>query len=125
MVGFMPNEAKDGVTISGIEVLAQNETPGLGANMKNPGNNLEKSALNNDPSTMTFKVKKEGGSFDALTGSTISSRAYANAMETAYAGYLKATGQLEDIKIEDTTSGATDTASGATTDAASGATNNK
>jgi hypothetical protein len=41
-----------------------------------------------------FGVTKEGGSFDALTGSTISSRAYANAIETAYAGYLWATGRL-------------------------------
>ena len=125
MVGFTPTtEDGDDVIISGIEVLAQNETPGLGANMKNPGNNLEKSALKNDPSSMTFKVRKEGGSFDALTGSTISSRAYANAVETAYAGYLMAIGQLDTTYKEDTASGATDTASGAT-DTASGATNNK
>ena len=44
---------------------------------------------------MTFAVSKEGGSFDALTGSTISSRAYANAVETAYAGYLWAIGALD------------------------------
>jgi electron transport complex protein RnfG len=50
-------------------------------------------------------VSKEGGSFDALTGSTISSRAYANAVETAYAGYLWAKGELP--SAEDAMSGAT------------------
>jgi electron transport complex protein RnfG len=54
---------------------------------------------------LAFAVSKEGGSFDALTGSTISSRAYANAVETAYAGYLWAKGELP--SAEDALSGAT------------------
>ena len=61
-------------------------------------------------STLKFSVTKEGGSFDALTGSTISSRAYANAVESAYAGYLWAKGRLETDKQSDN-----DTASGAST----------
>ena len=90
-------------------------------------------ALNN----VSFKVKKDdaNGSFDSLTGSTISSRAYVNAVETAYAGYLMAKGELDETKVvgADSASGATnakraaesevveevaedvDTASGATT----------
>ena len=50
---------------------------------------------------------------------TISSRAYVNAVETAYAGYLKAKGLLDE-----STSGVEDAASGATSsnDAMSGAT---
>ena len=114
MVGFV--EDGDNVTISGVEVLSQNETPGLGANMTKPDNALLMSILAKNPAELNFKVKKDdyNGSFDSLTGSTISSRAYANAVETAYAGYLKAKGLLnaEDVN---TTSGATnDTASGAT-----------
>ena len=114
MVGFV--EEGDNLTISGVEVLSQNETPGLGANMTKPDNALLMSILAKDPAELNFKVKKDdyNGSFDSLTGSTISSRAYANAVETAYAGYLKAKGLLnaEDVN---TTSGATnDTASGAT-----------
>ena len=70
-----------------------------------------------NPAELTFKVKKDdaNGSFDSLTGSTISSRAYVNAVETAYAGYLKAKDLL------DTSIGA---ASGATntSDSESGAT---
>ena len=118
LVGFV--ETADNVTIKGVEVLLHNETPGLGANMKQPGNALEQSILEKNPAEMIFKVKKDdaNGSFDSLTGSTISSRAYANAVETAYAGYLHAKGLLVE-KVEDvnTMSGATHTS-----DAASGAT---
>ena len=126
MVGFV--EDGDNVTISGVEVLSQNETPGLGANMTQPGNALVSSILKKNPAELTFKVKKDdaNGSFDSLTGSTISSRAYANAVETAYAGYLNAKGLLNESKISGA-SGATNTSdseSGATTtaDSESGAT---
>ena len=99
MVGFMEQDGN--VIISGVEVLSQNETPGLGANMTIPGNVLETSILKKNPAELTFKVKKDdaNGSFDSLTGSTISSRAYVNAVETAYAGYLKAKGMLDESKI--------------------------
>jgi electron transport complex protein RnfG len=109
MVGFV----EDGNTssISGVEVLAQSETPGLGANMTVPGNVLEKSILGKNPQTLKFKVKKDdaSGSFDSLTGSTISSRAYVNAVETAYAGYLKARGWLDEGDASSTPTGATAT----------------
>ena len=135
MVGFVEEDGN--VTISGVKVLAQSETPGLGANMTQPGNALENSILKKNPAELSFKVKKDdaNGSFDSLTGSTISSRAYVNAVETAYAGYLMAKGQLDETKVvgADSASGATnskrtaksevveevvedvDTASGATT----------
>ena len=118
MVGFA--EDGDNVIISGVEVLSQNETPGLGANMTKPGNALEKSILKKNPAELNFKVKKDdlNGSFDSLTGSTISSRAYANAVETAYAGYLNAKGLLvEKVEDDNTMLDATHTS-----DAASGAT---
>ena len=135
MVGFVEEDGN--VTISGVKVLAQSETPGLGANMTQPGNALENSILKKNPAELSFKVKKDdaNGSFDSLTGSTISSRAYVNAVETAYAGYLMAKGELDETKVvgADSASGATnskrtaqsevveevvedvDTASGATT----------
>lgn len=114
MVGFV--EEGDNLTISGVEVLSQNETPGLGANMTKPDNALLKSILAKDPAELSFKVKKDdaNGSFDSLTGSTISSRAYANAVETAYAGYLKAKGLLNAEDVNTTSGATTDTASGAT-----------
>ena len=95
MVGFVEDEAGR-AKIHGVKVLSQKETPGLGANMIKPGNKLESSILGKYAEELTFKVKKDDpkGSFDALTGSTISSRAYANAVETAYAGYLMKKGLL-------------------------------
>ena len=112
MVGFI--EESGDVMISGVKVLSQNETPGLGANMTQPGNALEMSILKKNPAELSFKVKKDdaNGSFDSLTGSTISSRAYINAVETAYAGYLNAKGLLDETKISgaNATSGATSAA---------------
>lgn len=127
MVGFV--EQEDSTTlISGVKVLSQKETPGLGANMIKPDNKLEASIKRQpNPAKLVFKVKKDdaSGSFDALTGSTISSRAYVNAVETAYAGYLWATGRLDLSKeaIESAPSGAsTPSNKGAEDVAATGAT---
>lgn len=93
MVGFVERDGE--AVINSVEVLSQKETPGLGANMTKEGNSLIRSVAGKQASQLTFSVSKEGGSFDALTGSTISSRAYANAVETAYAGYLWAMGRLD------------------------------
>lgn len=127
MVGFV--EQHDSTTlISGVKVLSQKETPGLGANMIKPNNKLEASIKRQpNPAQLVFKVKKDdaSGSFDALTGSTISSRAYVNAVETAYAGYLWATGRLDlsEEAIEAAPSGASaPTEEGAEDVAATGAT---
>lgn len=105
MVGF--KEEGDRAVINAVEVLSQKETPGLGANMTKEGNSLERSIVGVDPAELKFAVSKEGGSFDALTGSTISSRAYANAVETAYAGYLWATGRLNTEAGAETVTGST------------------
>ena len=133
MVGFV--EEAGATKVNGVKVISQKETPGLGANMTKEGNKLESSVVGMNPAELVFKVKKDdaSGSFDSLTGSTISSRAYVNAMETAYAGYLWAKGMLDTSAeaIADAPSGASttsdstsDAASGATTtDSASGATN--
>ena len=93
MVGFKEQDGE--AVVSLVEVLSQKETPGLGANMTKAGNSLERSIVGKSAKALKFSVSKEGGSFDALTGSTISSRAYANAVETAYAGYLWAKGGLD------------------------------
>lgn len=94
MVGFTP----DG-HIYNIRVLQQNETPGLGTNMAVEGNKLYASFFDKqtgegkDPARMKLAVTKDGGEVDALTAATISSRAYVNAVTTAYAAYLKKSGQ--------------------------------
>ena len=94
MVGFKPEGE-----IYNIRVLQQNETPGLGTNMAVEGNKLYQSFFDKptgegkNPGDMKLEVSKDGGDVDALTAATISSRAYVNAVTTAYAAYLQKSGR--------------------------------
>ncbi len=73
MVGVNPEG-----TVAGIEILSHNETPGLGDKIERPafkgifvGKNLENA---------DWRVKKDGGEFDQITGATISPRAVVGAV---------------------------------------------
>lgn len=84
MVGFKP----DG-SINRIVVLDHKETPGLGSKMKEPKfadqfNGLDIGALKDK----VLKVKKDGGTVDAITAATISSRAYCDGVQKAYNVYM-------------------------------------
>ena len=82
MVGFKP----DG-SMQDIVVLEQKETPGLGTKMKEEkflGQFRDK-----NPSDFDLKVAKDGGDVDALTGATISTRAFTEAAQNAYDEYIK------------------------------------
>lgn len=82
MVGFKP----DG-SMQDIVVLEQKETPGLGTKMKEEkflGQFRDK-----NPSNFDLKVGKDGGDVDALTGATISTRAFTEAAQSAYDEYIK------------------------------------
>ena len=68
-------------------VLEQAETPGLGAlmttwfkNADKPGQNI----LGKNPATTNFTVSKDGGDVDAITASTITSRAFLEVVVKAY-----------------------------------------
>jgi electron transport complex protein RnfG len=80
MVGF--NLAGD---IQNVFVIEHKETPGLGSKMTSPG--FVSQFLNKNPDQMNLKVKKDGGEVDAITGATISSRAYAAAIQLAFDTY--------------------------------------
>ena len=87
MVGF----DKTGNIIN-ISVLEQKETPGLGTKMtdaefKNQYNGKHPGAIN-------LTVKKDGGTIDAITAATISSRAFSDAVNRAYKS-LEKTGKFE------------------------------
>ncbi len=80
LVGLNP----DG-TINNIAVLEHKETPGLGTKMTQekfasqfPGKN---------PEEFNLKVTKDGGQIDAITASTITSRAYCEAVQRAFEAY--------------------------------------
>lgn len=77
MVGFnMKGE------ILNVFVIEHKETPGLGSKMTTPA--FVNQFLGKDPAVMKLKVKKDGGDVDAITGATISSRAYSQAIQLAY-----------------------------------------
>ena len=82
MVGFEP----DG-KIKNIAVLEQKETPGLGTKIKDV--KFIEQYRNKNPSAFNLKVAKDGGEVDALTGATISSRAFSEAVQLSYDEFIK------------------------------------
>nr|WP_284047526.1 RnfABCDGE type electron transport complex subunit G [Guyparkeria hydrothermalis] len=73
----------DGV-ISGVRVLEQNETPGLGDKIKADKTDWIKDFAGRrlgDPPLEGWAVKKDGGAFDQFTGATVSPRAVVEAIE--------------------------------------------
>lgn len=73
MVGIRP----DG-TVVGIEILTHAETPGLGDKIELPSfkGQFQSRTLEN----IDWRVKKDGGEFDQITGATISPRAVVKAV---------------------------------------------
>ncbi|MGN0453352.1 MAG: RnfABCDGE type electron transport complex subunit G [Ruminococcus sp.] len=79
MVGFDLNGE-----VTGVEILSQGETPGLGANCtKSQFTDMYKQPVPEGG----FAVSKDGGSIDAITGATITSRAVTKAVNEAVAVY--------------------------------------
>lgn len=82
MVGFLP----DG-TIKSVAVLEHKETPGLGDKMAVPPFSTQFEGV--DPASFNLTVSKDGGDVDAITASTITSRAYCDALQRAYNEFIK------------------------------------
>lgn len=120
-------------------VLEQRETPGLGTKIvdwfKTDKNN--QSIIKRNPSNSRFRIRQDGGDIDGITASTISSRAFIEAVVRAYYAFADkpedlnaltgATGVVEGTTgatATDNTTGATnvDNKTGATTDSSTGAT---
>ncbi len=80
MVGFLP----DG-DIDSTVVTQQKETPGLGTKMTGEKFNGQFAGIN--PAKFNLYVTKDGGQVDAITASTISSRAVCDAIRRAYATF--------------------------------------
>jgi len=80
-IGLMAGFTPDG-SIFNITVLEHKETPGLGTKMTLPEFRDQFSGKN--PAQFALKVKKDGGSVDAITAATISSRAFCEALQRAY-----------------------------------------
>ncbi len=87
-------------------VLQHAETPGLGSKMQDwfRTEGTGRNVLGSDLSQGPLQVTKDGGSVDAITAATISSRAFLDAINRAYSAFSGT----------DATTGATDAVSGAT-----------
>ncbi len=83
MVGISP----EGELLD-VNVLAHSETPGLGSLLTNPENVVLASIKGKNLADVDLRVKKDGGDVDALSGATISSRAYGDAISRAYDAVL-------------------------------------
>lgn len=85
MVGFTP----DGSIVK-TSVISHAETPGLGAKITESQSHFVTQFEGKNPADPNFKfsVKKDGGSFDAITASTITSRAYIEVLNNAYSAFL-------------------------------------
>ncbi len=86
-VGFSgPVVIKVGFDINGVicntKVLSQAENPGLGAKCVEPAFADQFKGFN--PAEKKLAVTKDGGDVDAITASTITSRAYSEGLATAY-----------------------------------------
>jgi electron transport complex protein RnfG len=69
--------ALDG-TVTGVEVLRHAETPGLGASITNC--EWRRQLVGKGPGDMVWKVAKDGGDVDQISGATISSRSMIDAI---------------------------------------------
>lgn len=96
LVGF-DNEG----TVLGYTILEHAETPGLGAKAAEWFQKGQKGDITGkNPATTKFTVSKDGGDIDAITASTITSRAFLLAVQNAYE-------ELKKQQNPDGTSGAT------------------
>jgi electron transport complex protein RnfG len=65
-------------------------------------NNTEKpnqNVIGKNPKTTKFQVSKDGGEIDAITASTISSRAFLDALVRAYTAYEK-NAESSELKVQ-------------------------
>ena len=76
--------APDG-TVTGVQVLAHAETPGLGA--KFAAREFLQQFVGKSLDTARWKVQKDGGDFDQITGATITPRALLQAIEGGLQAY--------------------------------------
>ena len=116
--------------IYNYSLLAHTETPGLGSKADkwfgayDPAKGEQavsheeskKSILGMNPGEAPLTVSKDGGAVDAITASTITSRAFLNAVNAAYQAYKAEGGKVNGV------SGASQKATGADSDTATGAT---
>ncbi|MCF8225768.1 MAG: RnfABCDGE type electron transport complex subunit G [Bacteroidales bacterium] len=84
MVGFDTTGA-----IIDVAVVSHAETPGLGDKMEQAKSDFHVQFMGKHPDEFRLRVAKDRGDVDAITASTISSRAYCEAVQRAYDAYME------------------------------------
>jgi electron transport complex protein RnfG len=84
MVGFKP----DGSIID-IAVIIHAETPGLGDKMEKGKSDFSVQFIGKHPESFNLAVVKDRGDVDAITATTITSRAYCDAVNRAYSALVE------------------------------------
>ena len=84
MVGFNVNGS-----IIDIAVIKHAETPGLGDKMEKAKSDFSVQFQGKDPTSFNLAVTKDRGDVDAITASTITSRAYCDAVQRAYDAFMQ------------------------------------
>lgn len=84
MVGLLP----DG-TINDIAVLEHKETPGLGNKIDKKKSDFSLQFQGKNPDSFQLSVTRDGGDINAITASTISSRAFCEAVQRACKVYME------------------------------------
>ena len=94
MVGFNV----DG-SINGTAVLSHAETPGLGDKIDASKSDFSVQFKGKNPDDFQLLGKKDGGDVDAITASTITSRAFCDAVNTAWEVFKKCNSQNDSKEV--------------------------
>ena len=95
MVGF----DKEGAVLQ-TEVLKANESPGLGEKIDKKKSDFPLQFIGKSPENFKMEVEKDGGDVVAITGATISSRAFCDAVKRAHHAFMTVKKQNETEKNE-------------------------
>jgi len=71
--------------IRNIVVIGHQETPGLGSKISDE--KFLRQYINVNPAATDLRMKKDGGTLDAISGATISARAFSEAVQRAFNSY--------------------------------------
>jgi len=93
MVGF----AADGSIID-VAVISHAETPGLGDKMENGKSDFHIQFQGKHPEDFKLMVEKDNGQVQAIVASTISSRAYCDAVQRAYDAFQIALSEYNELQ---------------------------
>lgn len=90
-------------SISGVKILSQKETPGLGTKLADDVFMAPFKKLLQEKPKPVFLVKQDGGDVDGITAATISSRAFCNGVREALSTYEKVKANLPKLAVPATT----------------------